>query len=166
MDGLSEILTPVGALTTAAIALGTFLCTRGVDALIKMRSDKREDRKLEREIEVEDESIAIGVYKDMIRELTTRVTTLEQQLLTLQTANIEHLNKAHAVHLDCVKEQEQLRGEVNVLREQVERLKSHDTANQEHKKGLERVVQKLEEKMESKSGPMPVVKNDSTRDKP
>jgi hypothetical protein len=90
--------------------------------------------------------------------LTQRVATLEQQIVVMQTASVAQAASmqaardaqdaaAHAIHLECVKEQERLRGEVNVLREQVERLKSHDEANLEHKKGLDKIVRELDAKI-------------------
>jgi chromosome segregation ATPase len=158
MSDATQLAAVVGVITSAATALLTLACTKGIDAIIKYRKDSREDRQHEREGVLAEESVAIKVYEQVVEQLTQRVATLEQQIVVMQTASVAQAASmqaardaqdaaAHAIHLECVKEQERLRGEVNVLREQVERLKTHDARNQEQVKENLKGIKELEAKL-------------------
>jgi septal ring factor EnvC (AmiA/AmiB activator) len=103
--------------------------------VLNYRKDKREDRHQERQGDMAEESVAIGVQQKVIDQLTARVGTLEQQMLA-----------AHESHLECVRDKEQLRGELNVVKEQLEALKRHEKNNVQQIEVTKAAIAKIEAK--------------------
>lgn len=137
---MPEVSEMAGWLTAAGVILAQLLAW-----LLKYRKDQREDRQVERKGDMEEESVAIKVQQQVIEQLTARVSSLEQQMLL-----------AHESHLECVRDKEQLRGELNVVKEQLEGLKRHEKKNVEQIEATKQALAQIEAK--SDTGPMPVVR--------
>jgi chromosome segregation ATPase len=115
------------------VILLTWLSTKGVDAWIKFRKTRLEERQ----------------YEDVqVREVHTALEAeLRKQIEELRTdfrAVLEELKQARADHVDCKLEQERLRGHVALLQEKVARLEGHDKRGEEHIKSLRDAVKQID----------------------
>jgi len=79
-------------------------------------------------------------YEALVAELKSRVEKLEG--LVEKTNN--KLDASQAAHANCQVEQEKLRGEMNVMKVEIERLKNHDEANLQNKAVLRDALKKVD----------------------
>lgn len=140
MSDATQLATIVGVVTSAATALLTLAFTKGIDAYVKYRKDTREDRQQVRQGELQEESVALEVYRKVHEQLTQRVTTLEQQILAMQKD-----------HLECIRDKEQLRGELNVVKKDLESLKRHEERTQQQIEANLDGIKKVEARIEGKA---------------
>lgn len=115
------------------IALLTFAATKGIDALIRWRKNRMEERQY-------DDGQAKAWGEALIEELRNRIEKLEG-IVEKQNGK---LDTATAAHAKCEVEQERLRGELNVMKEKVARLESHDQKNAEHVAGFKEALKQID----------------------
>lgn len=129
------------AITGGASTLLTLACTKGVDALLRMRKAKADEimdgKKYEDNQAVVAFQQATAAYDKLLAAFEARVETLEE---ALKAVNGE-LREARKEHINCVREQERLRGELKALQVHVDRLWKHDQANQANVAVLEKAVE-------------------------
>lgn len=140
----TEIATLVGSAAAAIGAILGVLCTKGVDALLKLRKAKQEELMEEKKYEDSQEAVAFqqatAAYDKLLANFEARVNTLE---LALKEVG-EELKQSRKEHVACQVEQERLRGELKALQVHVDRLWSHDKANKEHVASLETAIKQVE----------------------
>lgn len=160
MEWFTNIASSLSGLPWWAVLIVVLLsiaCTKGVDALLRIWGARLEEKKY-------DDAHEQTGYDALVAELKSRIEKLEG-LVDKQADKLDAATKAHA---NCEVEQAKLRGELDVMKEKVSRLETHDQANQENKKVLnhavittlaEQIVAKAEA-AKSDTGPMPIVKQD------
>lgn len=138
----------IGISSAVSMILGV-LCTKGVDALLKMRKAKSEEHMEEKKYEDGQEAVAFqqatAAYEKLLAAFESRVQTLET---ALQAVTVE-LKESRKEHTNCAVEQERLRGEIKVLQIQVDRLKDHDLRNQQQIEKSHKDLQTVEQKIEA-----------------
>lgn len=145
---MSNEVGELGGWAAAAVAILSLVLTW----ILRYRRDRREDREQQRKGDLEEESVAIDVQRQVIAQLTARVDALEQQILAMQKAR----EADYALHLECVRDKEQLRGELNVVKKELEALQRHEKRNVEHIESLQSDLAKIEA-AKTDTGPMPIV---------
>ena len=102
----TEIATLVGILSAAITGLLTFITTKGVDAVLKVREDSRKD-------------IA---YEDKKMEEANRVLI---KRLEGQVANIEtELKSVRAEHMECIRNHAKLEGQLAAMSSELDHLRT------------------------------------------
>lgn len=135
------------AITGGVSTLLTLACTKGVDALLKMRKAKQEESMEDKKYEDGQEALAFqearAAYDRLLKEVEARVIALETALTNVSA----ELKETRKEHVACQVEQERLRGEIRVLQVQVDRLKDHDVRTQQQieqsTKDLQTVQQRI-----------------------
>ncbi len=132
----TEIAAATGAVTAAVTAPLTLILTKGIEALLKYRK-ARHDETMERDKaddakSAEDYAQAKASYERMIGLFEARVNTLEGALKDVH----QRLEDCHKQHLEAIRVQEQLKGELKALEVHVQRLWKHDERNEEDRKQL------------------------------
>ena len=102
----------VAAIASATTGVLTVLLTKGVDALVKWRRERRTDCTLE-------DKRADKAYQWVNAKWEQRVVALEAEVVSLRTALDRTVNEAAKDHTECVRVQEQLRAEIVLLKRQV-----------------------------------------------
>lgn len=142
----------VVAITGGASTLLTLLCTKGVDALLKLRKARTDEIMEEKKYEDSQEAVAFqqatAAYDKLRQALEARVATLETSL----TAVNDELKTSRKEHVGCLLEQERLRGELKALRVHVERLWTHDQANKDQVAALAEGLKQVEAAKQAEAG--------------
>jgi hypothetical protein len=141
----------VVAITGGLSTLGTLACTKGVDALLRIRKAKADEVMEDKKYEDSQESVAFqqatAAYDKLIAAFESRVNTLETAITTVN-GKLEESSKREVA---CMVEQERLRGDLKALQVHVDRLWKHDQVNQANVSGLKK---QLEEETAAKgAGP-------------
>jgi chromosome segregation ATPase len=122
------------------IIAGSIGCTKGVDALLRIRSNRLEERMYEDEHEK-------ARYEAVIEVLEARIEKLEG-IVDKQSVKLEAASEALR---KCEIEHERSRGELNVMKVKVDALERHDKQNTQNKdnpqqKVVEKAIQILDAK--------------------
>lgn len=146
----SYIAAVTAAIVTPLVGLLTFAATKGVDAWLKLRKDKREGQQLDRKANMEERTYedtkASEATKELVDELKRRLTDVEGSL-----------KSCHDQHLEGVRSIGVLTGKIEVLttinsqlglklsdlEKEVDRLTRHEQANLEQAKEI--AVAKIQE---------------------
>jgi hypothetical protein len=154
MDTVSDITTSLTGMpwyAAAFLILLSVLCTKGVDALLKLQRSRFEEQQYE-------DSEVKSAREALVQELKQRIEKLEQAISNMQAAyqaerisNSSMLAEERAAHAKCQLDREQLRGDLRVQHErlntiqlQLDRLLKHDERNEENVKGLKEAVKHLD----------------------
>ena len=117
----------------AAIIVLSVLCTKGIDALLKLRKSKLEERQYEDGQAKAAQDALVAELKEQVKELKADMSGMLSELKDVRTA-----------HTKCEVQQAELRGELNVMKEKVARLESHDEANRQNKAVLKDALKKVD----------------------
>ena len=132
----ARIVAITTAVTVPVTSLLTLLLTKGRDTYLAIRKAKTEEVMEEKKFEAGQEVIAFqqatAAYEKLTTSFEARVKTLETALASVN----DELKEARKEHVNCVREQERLRGELKALQVHVDRLWSHDTKNKEYAEKL------------------------------
>lgn len=143
----TTIVAVTGAVSASAGGLIGVLCTKGVDAYLRIRKAKADEDMAEKTYDASQEAAAFqqatAAYEKLISAFEARITALETAL----SAVGQELQVTRKQHLEAVIEQERLRGELKALQVHVDRLWSHDSANKQNVDGLKAKVQEVEGKL-------------------
>jgi hypothetical protein len=133
---VTSIAAATGAISAAVGGLLTFAATKGVDAYLKYKSDRRIDKEADRKAEMEgrvyEDDQARNANKQLIDELSRRLNQVDTAL-----------SDCHHQHLESIASLGVLKGQVEILtnqnkeyrteladlREEVHRLKRHEENN-------------------------------------
>lgn len=141
------------AVTGSVSALLTLGLTKGVDAFIRLRKSKQEQVMEDKKYEASQESVAFqqatAAYDKLLQNFEARVNTLE---LALKEMN-EELKESRKEHVNCIVEQERLRGELKALQVHVDRLWSHEKANKEQIDQSAKDLQEVQKKITDTTPP-------------
>lgn len=137
----------VVALTGGASTLLTLACTKGVDALLRLRKARQEEVMEDRKYDDSQEAVAFkeatAAYKMLIQAFEVRVHALETALAEVNA----ELKETRSNYVKAIMESAELRGELKVY---VERFFAHDENNKKH---LEVLTEKLQQVEGGKSAP-------------
>lgn len=116
-----------------ALMLLTFVATKGVDAILRVRKAKLEERQYEFGETKEGYQALIAELKEQVKELKGNVATV-----------LAELREVRAAHINCEVGQAELRGEMNVMKEKLAALERHDRNNADHVKGVNAAIAKID----------------------
>lgn len=135
------------AVTGSLSALLTLGLTKGVDAVIRIKKAKQDRVMEDKKYEDNQESVAFqqatAAYEKLLQNFEARVNTLELALKEMS----EELKASRREHVNCIVEQERLRGELKALQVHVDRLWSHDKATKEQIEQSTRDIQAVEKRL-------------------
>lgn len=158
MEWFAQIAGSLSGLPWWAVLLVVVLsvgATKGIDGCLKLLRFWFEREKYQDKICHEEES-------ELVRSLNERIDKLEKALTDLQRESREEriaaaslLAAEQAAHAKCQIEQEQLRGDIRVMKKDIEALQRHEIAGKQHVEKLAEVVKHVESKV-SDSGLAPI----------